>query len=1245
MPSRQRKASDPVVNSCPWRSLQGAAQAPRTARLSGICAPQPNHPTPRHPHNRSTAPPSPSAAAGSARPRQHWYPGSRFPAAQDTAMLAHADAGATALEPRRNLDARPHCGSKSMLAAALANHVRLPVVDRPPQPLNPDHHSHIPPSMPQLSDMPSLPPYNDTVSPPDLSGRLPAYDDTVAGLDDTGALYNDPQAPYNGAVAPHEASVPPGIRYIEEEVLGPMPPAEVTGVMPSVKVEPCSSVHDFGTGDSQGGSHTIAQMPVVPWGAAGLESAVDSASPRQAATAVQVVEAVLASPPTRHVHRHQTCSQKGHVEAGLGPGYPGTELNALGILADVALAESAQETEQEASCQRARGAEAAAAGRPGGMLQAEGAKKRSLPLSAVVAPVSAQRGGSRVVVVRKKRKADPPVAAKAAKAPRQAPRAAQPGAGPVAASVEQAAAPKAQSTALPEAGKAVGKVGKAARKVCKAKETRKAVGKTAQLAAANKAALPAPVAESPHVEAPPAAPVEAGCVRSVDALMAAPAKAPRAAPAEAPPAHPLPALAARPFGKSSLPPLATSPPDHSRLLLLHNNPQSLGTARPVSDAQLLHARPVRRMAQLAGVQGGPLRPLAADTVGCVAVGTPVRLADQAAHLATGVTTVGHAHVMAVAQASQRGSPLVRPAPNTAAAASGLPAGTHANTSRPAAPQEPAAGKPDTDVTAAVSAPAAVLTDDGNTRRPPLLVAAVPGRHEPVSIDRIRITSLKIRDDQGAAASASGSATHLKTTKAGAGLSGGTCAAGPLKVAGQTAGSPVIANPNSTPSAALAATGQPELLDSIVQLDTETLAAALAGDPLPPPARPPDGAFRANRSATKSAPHPPEATKSPAPLATAWAGKSGQAPPAASGRDNGAVAAPANAAALATAQDGNAPGPAGASANKQPAAGASESPSQQTHAQSAAEQSQRAAQWRRRIMKPMSEEEEIAKMAAKIHRQAEREAKKAQEAAEKAALRVFTSRKRPKMSQTYAVLGGNIPKRKGVYYRKREHSFEAQLDASVYKDIPMPHSRIVYLGLYSCDPDNLESVLRALERASRNIDRSKVMLLENCMDSDELKEELQYPLSDYQTPEEVEMRQNRTLKEFANFLKIKSDAKRPQHGKKGVAKRVRRSGAVIYEARITHIPIGSFGTYPTLEEAATAFDLGAILCKGAEWQINEPLTEYMLDGAFHSHVTIPPHVVACIQKYLKGLKAINEDKHSAEHTRIMGYFRDRDCPFL
>jgi len=89
---------------------------------------------------------------------------------------------------------------------------------------------------------------------------------------------------------------------------------------------------------------------------------------------------------------------------------------------------------------------------------------------------------------------------------------------------------------------------------------------------------------------------------------------------------------------------------------------------------------------------------------------------------------------------------------------------------------------------------------------------------------------------------------------------------------------------------------------------------------------------------------------------------------------------------------------------------------------------------------------------------------------------------------------------------------------------------------------------------------------------------------------------------------------------------------------------SFGTYTTLEDAKLAFDLGAILCKGVDWQINEPLTEYMLDGAFHSHVTVPRHVVGCIQKYLNGLQEIDPKKHGIERSRIMGYFRDSECPF-
>lgn len=91
-------------------------------------------------------------------------------------------------------------------------------------------------------------------------------------------------------------------------------------------------------------------------------------------------------------------------------------------------------------------------------------------------------------------------------------------------------------------------------------------------------------------------------------------------------------------------------------------------------------------------------------------------------------------------------------------------------------------------------------------------------------------------------------------------------------------------------------------------------------------------------------------------------------------------------------------------------------------------------------------------------------------------------------------------------------------------------------------------------------------------------------------------------------------------------------------------VQSFGTYATLEAAKEAFDLGAILCKGVDWQINEPLTEYMLDGAFHAHVQIPSHVINCIQKYLNGMQEVDAEKYTQERRRILEYFRDRTCPF-
>lgn len=80
-------------------------------------------------------------------------------------------------------------------------------------------------------------------------------------------------------------------------------------------------------------------------------------------------------------------------------------------------------------------------------------------------------------------------------------------------------------------------------------------------------------------------------------------------------------------------------------------------------------------------------------------------------------------------------------------------------------------------------------------------------------------------------------------------------------------------------------------------------------------------------------------------------------------------------------------------------------------------------------------------------------------------------------------------------RKKESSFEAQLDTSVFKSAHhISGGRIIYLGLYSCKPDCADSVYDALERATRTVDRTKVKLLEGCMSATKLEGQLQVCLS-------------------------------------------------------------------------------------------------------------------------------------------------------
>lgn len=67
--------------------------------------------------------------------------------------------------------------------------------------------------------------------------------------------------------------------------------------------------------------------------------------------------------------------------------------------------------------------------------------------------------------------------------------------------------------------------------------------------------------------------------------------------------------------------------------------------------------------------------------------------------------------------------------------------------------------------------------------------------------------------------------------------------------------------------------------------------------------------------------------------------------------------------------------------------------------------------------------------------------------------------------------------------------------------------------------------------------------------------MQFPLKDYQTEQEIEERKGRTMKDYCNFLKHNADARRAQHGGKGVAARRRTNGVISYEARISKHNVG------------------------------------------------------------------------------------------
>lgn len=264
--------------------------------------------------------------------------------------------------------ARSHANMSSMLAAALASHVQ----------------QHCP--------------YSQRFDPVSDGPRFATHALSFPAL--------DPEAP---ALPPYDDSVAPGIQYIEEEVVGPVPPAEAANEghdLAPVKAEPCTSVHDFGTGDSQGCSHTVANMPTIPLSLNARDTAaVDSASASHSGCPARV------GPPASTEGGVATRTRRARMHAAASASCTATShdrIDALAILADVALAEATEVDELAAALE---GPVARSAPPHAGRDTVNQVRKtRCMPLSALVAPVAPQREAARAGARSKKRKSSQPKA-------------------------------------------------------------------------------------------------------------------------------------------------------------------------------------------------------------------------------------------------------------------------------------------------------------------------------------------------------------------------------------------------------------------------------------------------------------------------------------------------------------------------------------------------------------------------------------------------------------------------------------------------------------------------------------------------------------------------------------------------------------------------------------------------------------------------------------------------------------------
>eukprot|EP00892_Ulva_mutabilis_P012135 jgi/Ulvmu1/9294/UM050_0043.1 len=249
--------------------------------------------------------------------------------------------------------------------------------------------------------------------------------------------------------------------------------------------------------------------------------------------------------------------------------------------------------------------------------------------------------------------------------------------------------------------------------------------------------------------------------------------------------------------------------------------------------------------------------------------------------------------------------------------------------------------------------------------------------------------------------------------------------------------------------------------------------------------------------------------------------------------------------------------------------------------------------------------------------------------------------------------------KGVYHKELSNAFEAQLTLDPYRKLLKAHGHPhlddahsqYYLGLYRYIVDKPEDKEAARDLATRAVDRVTLKVLKGKVPDSVVESMLHFSLSDYVDPRDEHMRAVLTNREYAAQMLILGYRRHheaqgsPLTSRLGVyPKKSRKDGLVrSWEVRVTHTKIKSFSTYPTVEEAARAYDLGIILLYGTRKRLNNPLTAYYACGKLLADVIIPAQVAVSVALYIEHLTQADEE--AVAHTglqmmqRICGYFGD------